>query len=118
MAETGNLTTEQMISFTFAAEDGRERLVMIDGTPTWASSDETIATVANLVVGADGKTWSGNIVAGAMAGVATITITADADISPAVNNVIGVAQVSVTVDKLTSARIAKLTLGAPQDKPA
>lgn len=79
-----DLTTEQLVTFTFGATDGRGRSVAIDGTPTAASSDETVATVS-MTPGADAKSWNGEIVAIAP-GSARIVVTADADVSEAVND--------------------------------
>lgn len=109
------LTTEQFVTFTFGATDGRDRAVAIDGQPTAASSDETVATVA-MTGSDDGKTWKGEVRAVAP-GSARISVTADADISPEVNNVLATADVTVTLDPRTGARMAKIELAAPADKP-
>lgn len=110
-----DLTTEQLVTFTFGAVDGRGRPVAIDGTPTAVSSDETVVTVA-MDASADGKTWTGTISSVAV-GAARIAITADADVSPTVSDVIGTVDINVTLDDRTGARLAKLDLGTPADKP-
>lgn len=111
-----DLTTEQQVPFTFGAVDGRGRPVAIEGTPTAVSSDGTVATVT-MTDGGDGKTWHG-VISAVQAGAARIVITADADVSPEVNNVIGTADITVTLDPRTAARTARMDLGAPEDKPA
>ena len=113
-----DITTEQNIPFTFKVVDGRGRPCAVDGTPTAASSDETVAKVPDALVSADGgKTWTGVVESG-IPGSATIAVTADSDITPeGVNDVIGTLDLNVTLDPRTGARISAMEAGTPTDKP-
>lgn len=111
-----DITTEQMLPFTFAVRDGRGRPAAIDGAPTVASSDETVVTVDALTT-TDNITWSGNVVSVAP-GSARVAVTADSDITPdGINDVVGMLDVNVTLDPRTGARISDLEAGTPTDKP-
>lgn len=118
MADPVSFSTEQELPFSFVVLDGRDRPVAIDGVPTVASSDETVATVS--VVAGDGNAWNGTISSVAASPDGTtqrVTITADADLGEGVKEVIGVLEFSVKLDERTSNRIVKLSVGAPVDKP-
>src|SRR5262245_49612451 len=109
-------TTEQMLPFTFVVRDGRGRPCAIDGEPTVASSDETVAIVDPLT-STDNTTWSGTVKS-VLAGEARIVVTADADITPdGVQDVMGSLDVTVTLDPRTTARVSDMQAGAPTDKP-
>src|SRR5262245_42680010 len=109
-------STEQLLPFTFIVKDGRGRPCAIDGAPTAASSDETVATVDPLT-SEDNKTWNG-VVKSVLAGDARIVVTADADITPeGVQDVMGSLDVTVTLDPRTSARVSDMQAGTPTDKP-
>jgi len=111
-----DFTTEQNLPFTFVVRDGRGRPCAIDGSPTVASSDETVATVDPLT-STDNMTWNG-VVNSVLAGTARIVVTADADITPeGVQDVMGTLDVNVTLDPRTSARVSDMQPGAPSDKP-
>lgn len=111
-----DITTEQMIPYTFTVRDGRGRPAAIDGSPTAVSSDETVVTV-DAPTSADNITWSGNVVSVAP-GTARVAVTADSDITPeGVNDVVGMLDVNVTLDPRTGARISDLKVGDPADKP-
>ncbi len=115
-----SLTTEQQASFTMEVVDGRGRPVDVEGDPVVVISDETVISVGPLVATGKG-TFTGTIVAVAPTAADTtarVVITADADISENVNSVIGIIEdITVTLDERTNARMAKLTVDAPADKP-
>jgi len=113
-----SFTTEQTLPFVFQVLDGRGRPVAVDGTPTVASSDETVATVA-LVAGAE-NAWNGTVSSVSPSPDGTtqrITVTADADLGSGVQECVGFFDFSVTLDPRTGERIAEVTPGAPVDKP-
>jgi len=113
-----DFTTEQNLPFTFSVVDGRGRPAAVDGTPTAASSDETVAKVPDALTSSDGgKTWAGTIESVAP-GAARVAVTADSDITPeGVNDVIGTLDCNITLDPRTGARISNLQAGSPTDKP-
>lgn len=88
------------------------RQAKVDGVPVWASSDETVLTVA---AAADGMSAVIDTVA---AGIARITVTADADLGAGTTTVTGVSEdINVTVGPLSAASSFTITLGAPAAKP-
>ena len=92
--------------------DSKGRPAKVDGVPVWASSDETVLTVA---AAADGMSADIETVA---PGVARITVTADADLGPGVSTITGVSEdVNVTQGPSFTASSMVLNLGAPADKP-
>lgn len=107
------ITTEQKVSYSVKVVDGRGRPAPIDGEPIVASSDETIVTVTPPVSdGAGGWTFDAVSV---LAGNARITFSADAEIGPDVNSVVGEDDIEVTLDPRTGARMVELTAGTPVD---
>lgn len=108
-----DFTTEQTLPVSAKVVDGRGRPKAIDGEPVIASSDETVVTVSDVVNdGNGGITFNVNSVA---AGSARVTVTADADISPEINEIVGVLDVNVTLDPRTAARTIELAPGTPTD---
>ena len=75
MPVTIALTTEQKVTATLNPTTGAGNPATLDGTPTWTSSDESVATC---VPSADGL--SCEIVSGSAPGTCTVTVTADADL--------------------------------------
>lgn len=118
MAET-HFTTAQNLPFTLAVKTGRGKVAPIDGTPVAAVSDETVATVSELTANGDGS-WSGSLISGAPSPAGTtqrLTVTADADVSEAVQEVIGVLEFAIDLDPRDTQRIVEVTAGAAVDKP-
>ena|SRR5688572_31630603 len=109
-----SFTTEQTLPITFSIKDGRGRPAQVDGEPVAASSDETVATVDTPVKGADGS-WSMNV-ASVAPGTARVSVTADANVSPEVTEIVGFLDVEVTLDPRTEARIVELVAGTPTDE--
>lgn len=113
---TLTLTTEQQAPYTLKATDGRGRMKPIDGPPVVTSSDETVIKADAPVAVGDGS-WTFNVIATGIAGVATITVEADVDISPDIQDVIATDDITVTLDPRTAARTVAITAGAPVDQP-
>lgn len=115
-------TTEQMLPFTFRVVDGRGRTVAIEEnatSPIAASSDETIATVT--LTKGDNNVWNGvltSVTASPEGSTQRVTVTADVDLSPVVQDVVGFLDFNVTLDPRTAARIVELTAGDATDKVA
>ena len=107
-------STEQVLPITFKVTDGRGRTVALDGDPTAASSDETVASVGALTNASN--VWSGEVNSVAP-GDCRITVSGDADLGSGVQTVTGVLEISVTLDDRTAARITDIEAGAPTDKP-
>lgn len=110
-----DMTTEQRIPFTFEVDDFRGKAVGIDGDPVGASSDETVAKVELTKV--DDTHWTGFINA-MLEGTCRITVSADADTSSEVDQVVATADITVTLDERSKQRVVKLDLGAAEDKPS
>ncbi len=113
---SATFTTEQQVAYTLKATDGRGRTKPIDGAPVVTVSDPTVVTADAPVAVGDGS-WTFNVKAVGIAGTATVTATADVDISPAVQDVIGSDDITVTLDPRTAARTVTITAGAPADQP-
>lgn len=111
-----DLTTEQMVSYTLKAVDGRGRAKPIDGAPVLTSSDETVVKLDAPVAVGDGS-WTFNAAATGIVGTANITAEADVDISPAVQDIIATDAINVTLDPRTAARTVAITAGTPADQP-
>jgi hypothetical protein len=108
-----DVNTDQTLPFTLTP-------LKPDGTPgavdtasvVYASSDETVLTVGNL--SADKMSGDVGTVA---AGVARITVTADADLGDGVKPITGVSEdVNVTTGPLSMASTFSFTFGPPVDK--
>lgn len=83
----------------------------VDGAPVWASSDATVLTVTPA---ADGMSALVSTVA---AGVARISVTADADLGAGVATITGVSEaVNVSTGPLSQASTIAFTFGAPVPK--
>lgn len=105
-------TTEQSLPVSFKIVDGRGRPASIEGDPILASSDETVAT-CSAATQSNGS-WLFEV-ASVSEGEARISVTADADVSEDINNVVGILDVVVVLDARTSARTIELTAGEPVD---
>lgn len=113
MADT--ITTEQEVDYTFSITDGRGRSKPADGIPVAATSDPTVAVVSE-ATSAGGNDWMVTV-SSVAPGTCRISVTADADTAPdIVNEVVGTADVEVTLDPRTGARISSMSAGTPRDK--
>lgn len=105
-------TDQNYPNVALSITDSRGRPARVDGVPVWASSDETVLTVA---AAADGMSAVVDTVA---AGTARITVSADADLGAGVTEITGVSEdVNVTIGPNSVASTIALNLGAPADKP-
>lgn len=107
---TVTLTIDQQCLLELVITDRAGNPAAIDGTPSWASSDDT---AASLRVSADGMTAT--VIAGEQitAEAVMVTATIDADIGDGVRQIIGTQQVNVTAGE---AQFVELRPGAPEPK--
>ena len=104
-------TDQHFPSVTVAFTNAAGAPASVDGVPVWASSDET---VLKAIVSADGMTADVTTVA---AGVARISVTADADLGAGVVSITGVSEdVNVTLGPSAQASNMTFTFGAPVAK--
>lgn len=83
----------------------------VDGAPVWATSDATVLTVT---AAADGMSALVSTVA---AGVARVSVTADADLGAGVSTITGISEdVNVTTGPLSLASVMTFSFGAPVPK--
>ena len=101
------LTATQQLTASINPKDRKGNAAQVADV-TWASSDETVATV---VPSADGK--SALVVAGAP-GSGRITVNADADLGEGVSPLIGELAIDVTAGTAT---VIDVTAGAPEEQP-
>ena len=108
-----NITTDQEFPSAVIEEilDSKGRPATVQGSPVWASSDETVLSV---VAGSDGMSAKISTVA---PGSARISVKADADLGEGVTEITGVSEdIVVTQGTSTQAATFKITLGTPVDK--
>ncbi len=106
-----DLNTDNTYPVVLSPLNARGEPAPVDGVPVWASSDETVVTVAP---SEDGMSAVINTVA---AGVARVTVTADADLGEGVSEITGVTDdLNVTVGPNSEASVLTLTIGDPQPK--
>lgn len=106
-----DINTSQAIPATLAITNAAGAPAPVDGVPVWASSDETVLTVA---AAADGLSA---LVSSVAPGTARVTVSADADLGAGVIPIAGVSEdINVTVDPANLASVMTLTLGAAQPK--
>src|SRR4051812_4999715 len=105
-----SLTVDQEVSVSLAVTDRVGNPATIDGSPVWASSDESVATVVENA----GNPLAAIILSADRAGAALITATVDADLGEGVRQIVGTLEVQVTAGE---AQFVTLEAGAPSDKP-
>lgn len=104
-----DMTNSQQVTLTLAPKDRRGRDAPVDGTPVWASSDETLITVEpaadgmSAVVKAVGPTGGGRV-----------TAVADADLGEGTTPITGVAEFTITAGQAT---VLELIGGTPEEQP-
>jgi hypothetical protein len=103
------LTIDQKALVSLAITDRAGNAAVIDGTPTWETSNSDFADVEPAEDG-----MSAFIVAGEDADeVAVVTVRADADMGEGVREIIGTLEVQVVSG---SAQFVSLTAGTPEAK--
>ncbi len=100
-----NLSTVQKVPLTCAFVDASGAPAVVDGIPTWSSSDPAICEIIN--VSADGLSCEASSVA---IGTAQVSVSADADMGAGVRAVVGVLDIEVLAAEAVSAAISA---GAP-----
>lgn len=105
-------TDQNFPSVLLSITDAHGRPAAVDGVPVWASSDETVLSV---IPAADGMSATVDAVG---AGVARISVSADADLGAGVSSITGVSdEVNVSQAPASPASNMVLNLGAAVDKP-
>jgi hypothetical protein len=79
----------------------------VDGVPVWASSDETVVTVAPA---ADGMSA---VASGVAPGTGRVVVTADADLGAGVTNITGILDFTITGG---AAATIEIVAGTPVDQ--
>lgn len=107
-----DINTDQRIPVSLVFKDNRGRVATVHGAPVWASSDETVLSVAP---DEDGLSGFINSVA---PGTARVTFTADADMGEGVREIVGFSEdVNVSLAPAGEATVIEVALGSPEDKP-
>lgn len=94
------LTDIQQVDLAITAVDAKGNPAKLDGAPTWLSSDESILTVQPSVDG-----MSAVVIAVGPIGTAQISVTADADLSPSVTQLLGILDVEVVASDAVNVTI-------------
>lgn len=102
------MTATQQFTASIAPKDRKGRPAQVDGTPSWAVSDETIIQV---VPAANGMSA---IVVAQGPGTANLNVNADADLGNGVEPLIGTMEVTVTPGKAT---VIEITAAQPEEQP-
>lgn len=101
------ITTLQKVNISAAFEDSAGIVVPIVGTPVWATSDATIATIAPSADGSNADVIS------VAPGTVQITVTAEGDATPGKDTITAEQDVIVVADEATQ---VILTVSAPTSK--
>lgn len=102
------MTTTQQFTATISPVDHKGKPAPVDGEPVWASSNEAVVSVVPNPGG-----LSALIVAQGV-GDYSISVSADADLSPTVNSITG--QDTGSVSQGTAASVG-ITAGAVEEQP-
>ena len=102
------LTDVQKVALAIAPKSAAGNPALVDGTPAWSSSDETVLT---LTVAPDGM--SAEAVTTGKLGTAQVNVSADADLGDGTKTITGVLDVEVKASEAVSLDISA---GAPTDK--
>ena len=103
------LTDVQEARATIAPKDRAGNDAPVDGTPTWASSDESLVTVTPAEDG-----MSADVITVGPLGTAQVTVTADADLGDGVTSLTGTLDVEVIASEASSLNVS---VGTPTDRP-
>lgn len=101
------INDEQKVPLTVVAKNNSGKVVAVDGPPAWSSSD---VNIVSLVVAPDGLSAEAFSVG---LGNATISVIADADLTPAVREISASIDISVVAAEAT---VLELTAGTPVAK--
>lgn len=103
------LTDSQEVTLTVTPVDKKGNPAVVDGVPTWGTSDDTVLTVA---AAADGLTAL--VTATGKLGDAQINVSADADLGSGVTSLTGTLDVSVVAGQAATLGV---TAGVPAEQP-
>lgn len=104
-------TDQNFPAVTLAITNSAGAPAPVDGVPVWASSNATVLTVTPA---ADGMSA---VVSTVAAGVARISVTADADMGAGTTTITGVSEdVNVSTGPLSQASTIAFTFGTPVPK--
>lgn len=106
-ATMATLRDDQNLPVTIQPVDKKNQPALLDGVPTWASSDETVATV---VASPDGLSAT---ISGVAPGGCRVVVTGDADLGGDVTPITGTLDITVTGGGAVSITI---TPGTPVDQ--
>lgn len=110
MATTLQLTDVQEVVLSIGPKDSQGNAAPLSGTPTWASSDDTVLTVAAATDG-----MSATAVTTGKLGTATVTVTAQGDLTGAgADTVTDTVTVTVVGSEASSLNVAA---GTPTARP-
>lgn len=101
--------TQEFVLRIGAIKDSKGNLAQVDGPPVWATDNTDLVALSPA---ADGM--SCRVRAIGVVGSANVQATADADIGPGVDNIIGVGQVNIGPGK---AKVMELAGDAPTEQP-
>lgn len=102
------LTDLQKVALSVAFVDAMGNPAVVDGAPVWASSDETLVTLAPA---ADGLSAEATTVG--PLGTCQVSVVADADLGSGIESISGLLEITVIADKAVSVNIAS---GTPEPK--
>ena len=102
-----DLRDDQKVLLSIQPVDAKGQPAVVDGAPTWASSDETVVT---LEVASDGMSA---VASGVTPGAARVVVTADADLGSGVTPLSGSLDFTITAGNAVSLTI---TAGTPANQ--
>lgn len=110
MATQVQLTDVQEVRLSISPKDSQGNPATVDGAPAWASSDESVLTVA--AVSDDGLTADA-VTVGPL-GTATVTVTADADLGEGVTSLTDTVEITVVASEASALNVSA---GTPTERP-
>ncbi len=96
------LPDTKKVPITVAYVDAAGNPAVVEGAPSWTSSDETIVTIADV----SGDGMSAFAVAVGPLGTAQVNVTADADLGEGVTAVIGLLDIEVVASQAVAATVS------------
>lgn len=103
------ISDSQQFRATVAFVDKKGNPALVEGAPTWGTSDASILTVT-----ADADGMGALVVAAGPLGDAQVNVTGDADLGEGVTNVVGTLDVTVVAGAAIAANIGAAT---PEEQP-
>jgi len=103
----------QTINLSISPVDSFNNPAKIDGVPTWVSSDENLLTLNPSIDGLSAVATSVGPV-----GKVSVTVTADADVSEGIHNLVGVLEIDVEAGEAVDLGTEALGITIPVVKPS